>query len=94
LIKSIFDFPEDENGFIYETYIYYLFELYPNGTITYNTSVGRANTSRGTINVMEENVIINDFSFGTGAGTVSISVNGNQIFEEAKELDYYGTPKN
>jgi hypothetical protein len=87
LIKSIFDFPQDENGFIYEAYIYYLFELFPNGTILYNTSAGRSSSSEGTINIMGNNVIINDFSFGTEAGTVSISVNGKQIFEETKEFE-------
>jgi hypothetical protein len=35
---------------------------------------------------MGDNVIVNDYSFGTSAGTVSISVNGNQIFEETKEF--------
>jgi hypothetical protein len=86
LIKSTFDFPQDENGFIYEAYMYYSFELLPNGTISYVTSVGSAYTSNGTINIMGDNVIVNDYSFGTSAGTVSISVNGNQIFEETKEF--------
>ncbi len=86
LIKSTFDFPQDENGFIYEAYMYYSFELLPNGAISYVTSVGSAYTSNGTINIMGDNVIVNDFSFGTSAGTVSISVNGNQIFEETKEF--------
>lgn len=86
LIKSTFDFPQDENGFIYEAYMYYSFELLPNGAIAYVTSVGSAYTSNGTINIMGDNVIVNDYSFGTSAGTVSISVNGNQIFEETKEF--------
>lgn len=87
LYNTTFNFTKDIDGFYFEYNIYYSVELSPDlNTITYSYSAGQAASTEGKVFIIGSSVIRNDFSFGTTAGTITIWVNEEKVFEEFKEF--------
>ena len=49
--------------------------------LIYEMAVGTAYRSNGQVQIIEKDVIITDYSYGTGAGEIKITVNGQEKYK-------------